>query len=86
MRDGVDQLRNCIFDQDTQEFMRLIAIVLDEVEKRINNLPPPQIVDCNGLLHLIFASLQHKDYLNAADILKFDLIPMLERETSYDSV
>lgn len=80
MREEIDQLRACIFDQDIPEYMRLMTSILGEAEKRMNSMLPKSIADCNAMLQLILAALQKRDYLNASDILKFDLCPLLEGE------
>jgi len=80
LREEIEKLRMSIFDQNIPEYMDLITKILSEAEKRMSALPPKKINDCNAMLQLILAALQKRDYLNASDIIKFDLCPLLEGE------
>ncbi|MCY6483669.1 hypothetical protein OW763_04815 [Clostridium aestuarii] len=80
LEEGIKQIRENIFDYRVDEFINDTVSLIDELSKDLKNLINEDEVKFNEIINYINISLQNKDYLLLADILKYELAPLLKKE------
>lgn len=74
---AVMQLRRLLFRGKLTECREKIFAFLKENEELFSSLDPKSRTLLNEILPNLFFALQDQDYLLAADLLKFDILPLL---------
>lgn len=80
LKEAIDALKECLFKQDIGQYMECVNKIVLNIGRTMDNLPEDRIGRCNSILEYALGALNRKDYLNAADILKYELMPILYKE------
>ena len=77
--DNIDALEQHLFRYQIKEAAALLAQTTDHLAGLLAGWPPAGIQDLQEVLGVIMNGMQNADYLLVADVLHFELKPLLRR-------
>lgn len=77
--DNIEAVERCLFRYEIKEAGTLLADMIGHVAGLVDGWPADRMVELQTALRLVTVAMENADYQLVADVLHFELKPLLRR-------